>query len=112
MINRALRIAMNGTQRKLMAEAGFVNVVEKTYQVPCGAWSSDRRLKTSGAYNLAFMDESLQGFALFMLREIMKWEYEEVQLFVMEMRKAVRDIKIRPYYLMINVFGQKPEEYE
>jgi hypothetical protein len=35
-----------------------------------------------------------------MLREIMKWEYEEVQLFVMEMRKAVRDSKIRPYYLM------------
>lgn len=90
---------MDGTQRKLMAEAGFVNVVEKTYQVPCGTWSSDRRLKTIGAYSLAFMGESLEGFALFMLREIMKWEYEEVQLFVTEMRKAVRDIKIRPYYL-------------
>ncbi|KAI7768232.1 hypothetical protein LZL87_014078 [Fusarium oxysporum] len=100
MINRTLRIAMNGTQRKLMVEAGFVNVVEKTYQVPCGAWSSDPKMKKIGAYNLAFMDESLEGFALFMLREIMKWEYEEVQLFVMEMRKAVRDSKIRPYYLM------------
>ncbi|KAK2666867.1 hypothetical protein RAB80_017288 [Fusarium oxysporum f. sp. vasinfectum] len=112
MINRTLRIAMNGTQRKLMVEAGFVNVVEKTYQVPCGAWSSDPKMKKIGAYNLAFMDESLEGFALFILREIMKWEYEEVQLFVMEMRKAVRDSKIRPYYLMTNVFGQKPEDYE
>ncbi|KAK7574560.1 hypothetical protein V3481_016539 [Fusarium oxysporum f. sp. vasinfectum] len=112
MINRTLRIAMNGTQRKLMVEAGFVNVVEKTYQVPCGAWSSDPKMKKIGTYNLAFMDESLEGFALFMLREIMKWEYEEVQLFVMEMRKAVRDSKIRPYYLMTNVFGQKPEEHE
>lgn len=46
------------------------------------------------------MDENLEGFALFMLGEIMKWEYEEVQLFVMEMRKAVRDTTIRPYYLM------------
>ncbi|EWZ31415.1 hypothetical protein FOCG_08515 [Fusarium oxysporum f. sp. radicis-lycopersici 26381] len=112
MINRTLRIAMNGTQRKFMVEAGFVNVVEKTYQVPCGAWSSDPKMKKIGTYNLAFMDESLEGFALFMLREIMKWEYEEVQLFVMEMRKAVRDSKIRPYYLITNVFGQKPEEHE
>ncbi|KAJ3530706.1 hypothetical protein NM208_g9209 [Fusarium decemcellulare] len=110
LINRTLRIAMNGTQRKLMVEAGFVNVVEKTYQVPCGAWSSDPKMKRIGAYNLAFMDESLEGFALFLLRDIMKWEYEEVQVFVMEMRKAVRDSKIRPYYLMTNVFGQKPEE--
>ena len=57
-------------------------------------------MKQIGAYNLAFMDESLEGFALFILKEIMGWKYEEVQLFVMEMRKAIRNPRIRPYYLM------------
>ncbi|KAF4974549.1 hypothetical protein FZEAL_8573 [Fusarium zealandicum] len=108
-MNKTLRIGMNGTMRKHMVEAGFTNVVEKTYQVPCGAWSSDPKMKEIGALNLAFMDESLEGFALFILREIMGWDYAEVQLFVMEMRKAIRDVKIRPYYLITNVIAQRPE---
>ncbi|GJN69822.1 hypothetical protein PLICBS_003874 [Purpureocillium lilacinum] len=107
-INRTLRIANNGTMRKLILEAGFTGVVEHTYQVPVGSWSSDPKMKQIGAYNLAFMDESLEGFALFILKEIMGWKYEEVQLFVMEMRKSIRNPRIRPYYLMTNVYGQRP----
>ncbi|KAJ6437135.1 SAM dependent methyltransferase [Purpureocillium lavendulum] len=107
-INRTLRIANNGTMRKLVLEAGFTGVVERTYQVPVGSWSSDPKMKEIGTYNLAFMDESLEGFALFILKEIMGWRYEEVQLFVMEMRKAIRNPRIRPYYLMTNVYGQRP----
>lgn len=99
-INRTLRIAMNGTMKKHIVEAGFINVVEKTYQVPCGSWSSDHRMKQIGAYNLAFMDESLEGFALFLLKEIMGWKYSEVLVFVAEMRKAIRNNRIRPYYLL------------
>lgn len=99
-INKTMRIANNGTMRKLVAAAGFTNVVETTYQVPVGTWSSDARMKQIGAYNLAYMDESLEGFALFILKEIMGWDYSEVQLFVMEMRRAIRNPRLRPYYLM------------
>ncbi|KAK4074666.1 hypothetical protein Purlil1_12885 [Purpureocillium lilacinum] len=73
---------------------------------PCASSSSgpaspaDPKMKQIGAYNLAFMDESLEGFALFILKESMGWKYEEVQLFVMEMRKAIRNPRIRPTYLM------------
>ncbi|POR39313.1 Uncharacterized protein TPAR_00479 [Tolypocladium paradoxum] len=108
-MGKTARIGMNGTMRKLMLEAGFVGVVEKKYQVPCGPWSSDKKMKLIGSYNFAFMDESLEGFALFMLKEIMGWEYTEVQLFVLEMRNAIRDAKTRPYYVVTNVFAQKPE---
>ena len=99
-INKTLRIANDGAMRKLIAAAGFINVAERTYQVPIGTWSSDARMKQIGAYNLAFMDESLEGFALFILKEIMGWEYNEVQMFVMEMRKAIRNPRLRPYYLV------------
>jgi len=99
-IGKTLRIGMNGTMAKLMREAGFVNVVEKNYQVPSGGWSSDPRMKKIGMYNLAFLEESLEGFALFLLTEILGWAYVEVQVFVMEMRKAIRNPKIRPYYVV------------
>ena len=42
----------------------------------------------------------MEGFALFMLREIMGWEYARVQVFVAEMRNAIRNAKIRPYYVV------------
>jgi len=36
-----LRIANNGTMRKLILEAGFTGVVEHTYQVPVGSWTQE-----------------------------------------------------------------------
>ncbi|UKZ75162.1 hypothetical protein TrVFT333_002836 [Trichoderma virens FT-333] len=108
-MGRTLLIGTGGQMRKLMQEAGFVDVVEKNYKVPSGKWSSDPTMKTIGAFNLAFLDESLEGFALFMLKEIMDWDYIEVQVFVSEMRKAINNPKIRPYYILTNVFARKPE---
>jgi ubiquinone/menaquinone biosynthesis C-methylase UbiE len=97
-MGRSLRIGMNGLMARYMQDCGFVNIVQKSYQVPVGSWSSDPTYQKIGLYNLAFMDESLEGFALFMLREIMGWEYTRVQVFVAEMRNAIRNAKIRPYY--------------
>ena len=99
-IGKTMRIGVGDQLSQLMHEAGFVNVVQKHYHVPSGAWSSDAKLKTIGAYNLAFLDASLEGFMLFLLREVMGWEYEKIQLFLMEMRKAIRNPKIRPYYVL------------
>ncbi|KAH6868872.1 putative SAM dependent methyltransferase [Thelonectria olida] len=107
-IGKTGRIGMDGNMRKRMHEVGFVDIVEKTYQLPCGGWSSDPKLKQIGVYNLAFLDESLEGFALFLLKEIMGWEYTEIQLFVARMRSAIWNTKIRPYYLVTNVYARKP----
>jgi SAM-dependent methyltransferase len=99
-MNRTLRIGNNSTIKGLLREAGFEDVVQKYYQVPVGGWSSDPVYRQIGLFNLAFMNESLEGFALFLLREIMGWEYERVQVFVAEMRSEIRNTKIRPYYLL------------
>lgn len=99
-MNRTLRIGVNGQMSRLMAEAGFIDIQQISYQVPIGAWSSDAVYKRIGLFNLAFMEESLEGFALFLLKEIMGWEYERVQVFVAEMRLAIRNTKTRPYYLV------------
>ncbi|KAI8712699.1 hypothetical protein NCS52_01368700 [Fusarium sp. LHS14.1] len=108
-MGKTARIGLEGTMRKHMEEAGFVDIHEKNNQVPIGGWSSDPKLKQIGLYNLAFLDESLEGFALFMLKEIMGWEYIEIQLFVARMRKAMRNPKIRPYYIVPNVYARKPD---
>lgn len=106
-MGKTLRIVDGGKMSKLIGDAGFVEVEETQYKVPIGSWSRDPTANEIGEYSLAFMLESLEGFALFILKEIMGWKYDEIQVFVMEMRNAIRDPKIRPYYCMVNVYGRK-----
>jgi hypothetical protein len=86
--------------KQQIIDAGFVDVVEKKWKVPIGGWSSDPKLKRVGLYTLLFLDQSLEGFALYMLKEIMGWEYAEIQVLVAKMRQALRDWRLYPYYEM------------
>jgi SAM-dependent methyltransferase len=99
-MGKTIRIGTEGRMKRHMEEAGFVDVVVNEYKLPCGGWSEDEREKVIGTYNLAFMEESLEGFALFLLVEIMGWEYSEVQVFLARMRAAIRNKRLRPYYIM------------
>lgn len=87
----------HGIARALEA-VGYVDIVEKRYSIPIGAWPKDPKMKEVGECNLLYNDQSLEGFALFLLKEIMGWEYAEIIVFVAEMRKALRDPKLQAYF--------------
>lgn len=97
-MGKTLRIGVKGVMRSMLRRVGYVNIIEKTRRVPVGGWGSDARDRNIGIYNLAFMVVSLEGFALFMLHSIMGWDYERVQVFVAEMRGAIMDTNLQPYY--------------
>lgn len=99
-LGKTIKIGMDGRMRCHMEEAGFVDIVVKEYRLPCGSWPKDPRQKEMGRFNLLFMEQSLEGFALFLLREIMGWELAEVHVFLARMRAAIKDPKIKPYYMM------------
>lgn len=101
---------ISNKMKQYITEAGFVDVVEKKWKVPIGGWSSDPKLKRVGLYTLLFLDESLTGFALFMLKEIMGWKLEEIHALVAKMRRALREWpQLHPYYEVTVVYGRKPE---
>lgn len=83
-----------------MREAGFVDIVHKQWKAPIGGWPHDRRLKRIGQYNGAFIDESLDGFAIFPVGQILGWSFEEVHTLVAKMREAFADKRTLPYYTM------------
>lgn len=85
---------------KALGAAGFVDIVEKKWPVPVGQWPSDPKLKEVGACNLDYVDQSLEGFGTFLLKEVMGWEYAEILVFMSEMRKASRDPKLQTYYVL------------
>ncbi|KAI3554010.1 UMTA [Colletotrichum abscissum] len=95
-----------------LRDAGFVDVVEKSWPFPIGGWASDPKLKECGAVNLEYLDQSLEGFGFFLLRQIMGWEDAEILVFISEMRKALRDLKLQTYLRLHVVYGRKPTEEE
>lgn len=93
-----------------ISDVGYVDVVAKTYKVPIGGWAADKKLKDVGMYTLLFLDQSLEGFALYMLKNIMGWEYAEIQVLVAQMRQGLKQWKKwQPYYEIKLVYGRKPE---
>lgn len=72
-------------------DAGFRNIVTKTYKLPHGTWARDRRLKEMGAYVALYMDLSLDGFALYPIGEVLGWSKTEVDVLVARMRGAIKN---------------------
>ncbi|KAH7163411.1 S-adenosyl-L-methionine-dependent methyltransferase [Dactylonectria estremocensis] len=108
-INRTFKIARDGQMEAKMRAAGFVDVRHRQWKVPIGGWPRDPKLKRVGHYNGMFIDQSLDGFAVFPIGEILGWTFEEVTLLVTQMRRAIKDPKALPYYTVHTVIGRKPE---
>jgi SAM-dependent methyltransferase len=92
--------ARGNKMETMMVDAGFVDVVHQSWKVPIGAWPRDRKMKQIGLFTFEFLDHSLEGFALFLLREVMGWEYEAIQELVAAMRHGLRKSRLMPYFVL------------
>lgn len=95
--------------KKDLEEVGFVDVVEERFKLPIGPWMKDKKWKEIGRWSLLHISSGLEGMALYMLTHIHGWEYAEVQVFLVKMRKALHDPRRHAYYGMFVTYGRKPE---
>jgi len=96
--------------RDRMLDAGFVDVVEMPFKWPMNGWPNDPKLKGIGRFNQYRFDVGAEGFALRLLTKVAGWSYERSQLFVMEMRKNLRDYSCHAYLPGNVVYGRRPSE--
>lgn len=102
----------NFTDRRMekwACEAGFTQVVHKTFKVPYGAWPKDKKLKDMGRFVSYFMELCLNGFVAYPIGEILGWSFEELQVLVAQMRSAVLNLTNLAEGDMYMVYGRKPE---
>ncbi|KAI9831669.1 MAG: hypothetical protein M1819_004735 [Sarea resinae] len=90
-------LAIVDDMKRHLEEAGFEAVTEVRYKWPVGAWPKDGHLKTIGLYNRARWEEGIEGWALFLLTRYLKWTPAEVQLYLAEFRKGLKDPKIHAF---------------
>lgn len=55
--------------KDMLEEAGFVDVVQKSYKWPVGEWPVDRRLKEIGRWNMKHWVEGLDAWTLRLLTQ-------------------------------------------
>jgi len=84
--------------KEWMLEAGFVDVQEHILKLPVGPWATNTKLKTIGRFEMINMDEGLGSLSLMLFTRALKWSVDEVELFLMNVRKDVKDRRIHSYY--------------
>jgi len=81
-----------------MENAGFVEVEEHCLKIPVGPWARDPRLKMIGRFELVNMTEGIQGLTKRLLTRSFGWTSNQVELFLMSVRKDVMNSRIHSYY--------------
>ncbi|KAL1842264.1 hypothetical protein VTJ49DRAFT_5649 [Mycothermus thermophilus] len=95
--------------KRQMEEAGFVNVVEKLYKWPINSWPKDPKYKEIGAYTEQNFVNGLYGLSVALFTRALGWSAEELQVFLEEVKKDLRNRHIHAYWPIWVVYGQKPE---
>lgn len=102
-------IAAGGRLAGMMRECGFVNVTERVLHVPLGTWPKNKVLKTAGLYWRTILLDGIQAIALGPLTRGCGWSREQVEVFLVDVRKAYHDNTCLMYMPLHIVYGQKPE---
>lgn len=104
-----LDTAAGGLLPQMMRDAGFTNVTERVFHVPIGTWPKNKVLKTVGLYWRTILLDGLQAIALGPLTRGLQWNREQVELFLMEVRRAYNDNSALMYMPLHIMYAQKAE---
>ncbi|RGP66590.1 hypothetical protein FLONG3_8786 [Fusarium longipes] len=96
-------------QPKGMEEAGFVDIRTVDYKIPVGGWPKDPRLAEVGRFVKLTLENDIEGYTLLLWNNVLHWPEDEYQVFLMGIRKVLRNPRIHGYFVVRYVYGRKPE---
>ncbi|KAF4462215.1 methyltransferase [Fusarium albosuccineum] len=100
--------AAGGDLAAKMRQVGFVNVTERVFHVPIGTWPKNKVLKTVGLYWRTILSDGLQAIAMGPLTRGLGWDREQVEVLLVNVRRAYNDNSALLYMPMHIIYGQKP----
>ena len=89
--------------------AGFVDIHVRWYNWPIGAWAKHDKNKTIGRFLYVDFYEGLD-VARLLFTNVLKWNTEEFDALVAEVRNEMREQKIHLYERVCFCYARKPEE--
>ncbi|KAK7529926.1 S-adenosyl-L-methionine-dependent methyltransferase [Phyllosticta citribraziliensis] len=109
-IGRPLRIA--NKLKRWYEQQGFVDIHEEVFKLPINPWPKDPQLKMLGRFNENGLLEGLQAFTLAWFHRGLGWTKEEIEVYLVQVRKAISDRNVHAYHKMYVVWGRKPQSWE
>jgi len=97
---------------KWMREAGLVDVTEHIYKMPLNPWPRDPLLKQIGKMWEANIYEGLPAFTYKPFGAGLGWSRTQVETFLADVRKAIRDRHVHSYQQIHVVYGRRPSPEE
>ncbi|EEQ29816.1 conserved hypothetical protein [Microsporum canis CBS 113480] len=94
--------------KRWMQEAGFVDVKEEQFKLPINTWPKDPELKLAGRYQQVQYSDALQPYALGLLVEVLGWSREEMELFLVGLRKDLANRALHGYNIVHVITARKP----
>jgi SAM-dependent methyltransferase len=105
---RTFAICTKHMMKETMERAGFVDVTEVKMKVPLGSWPRDMRLKQVGELCLEAVDQSLEGYGMFLFTSVLGWSPEQVLVYTSKVRSELKKRSNCPWVLTTVVYGRKP----
>jgi hypothetical protein len=94
----------------MMREAGFVNVTTRIFHAPIGVWPKNKVLKAVGLYWRTILIDGLDPIASGPMTRGLKWTKEEVDAWLVQVKKAYMDVWVHSHMPLHIICGQKPPE--
>ncbi|KAI5458182.1 S-adenosyl-L-methionine-dependent methyltransferase [Mariannaea sp. PMI_226] len=108
-MGRPFFVQQEGLQEKALQAAGFTDIKIVDYKLPVGGWPKDPRLAEVGNFVKLTLENDIEGYTLLLWHNVLGWPKDDYQIFLMGMRKALRNRKVHSYMKVRYVYGRKPE---
>lgn len=94
--------------KDMLKDIGFVDVVETRFKWPTNRWPKDKKFKELGAWNNENAKSALEALTMAPFTRGLGWSREEVELFLVNLRKDWNSPKIHAYWPIGVVYAMKP----
>ncbi|KAI9701939.1 MAG: hypothetical protein M1836_001283 [Candelina mexicana] len=106
-LGRPLRIA--NKLKRWYEEAGFVDVQEHVFKLPVNPWPRETHYKDIGRMCELCWSDGIQGFTLAYFSRVLGWSKEEIEVYLVNVRKSLKDRRVHAYHKVYVVWGRKPD---
>ncbi|KAG9238025.1 S-adenosyl-L-methionine-dependent methyltransferase [Amylocarpus encephaloides] len=93
-----------------MQEAGFVDIVENVDFWPLNQWMEDPKYKEIGIRNTENLVSGISGLSMALFTRVHGWSMEEVEVFLVNVRKDIMDTSIHSYIPLRTIYGRTPSQ--
>ncbi|KAG7050626.1 TAM domain methyltransferase [Colletotrichum scovillei] len=100
------------TLKSLVVEAGFVDVELQIFKWPMNGWLKDEKYKKLGLWCHENFSSALEAVCMALLTRVHGWTRDEVDVFLVNVRKDLKNRSYHAYFPIYSVVGRKPEKEE